>query len=190
MSQPFRGESGNFGGGKERTVIGGKKLNSVQREILNFSPTINNNNKLRCIITRLGSILITGGGGERGEKGMVYGGMKVSHKCLGGHGSQISYNVLHIKERDAISVHIRMDNMTALSYLIKMGDIKNQELTVIRKEIWQYLLKKKITITAKYLPGSMNVKADKESRKTRDSSEWKLNPTIYMKLYQITETQK
>ena len=67
LSQPFRGESGNFGGGKERTVIGGKKLNSVQREILNFSPTINNNNKLRCIITRLGSILITGGGGEGRE---------------------------------------------------------------------------------------------------------------------------
>ena len=67
LSQPFRGESGNFGGGKERTVIGGKKLNSVQREILNFSPTINNNNKLRCIITRLGSILITGGGGGEGE---------------------------------------------------------------------------------------------------------------------------
>ena len=121
---------------------------------------------------------------------MVHGGMKVSHKCLGGHSSQISYNVLHIKERDAISVHVRMDNMTALSYLIKMGDTKNQEFTVIRKEIWQYLLKRKITVTAEYLPGSMNVKADRESRKTRDSSQWKLNPTIYMKLYQIRETQK
>ena len=165
MSQPFPGEGcGNFGGGKERTVIGGKKLNSLQREILNFSPTLNNNNKLRCIITRLGSILITGGGG------MVHGGMKVSHKCLGGHSSQISYNDLHIKERDTISVHIHMDNVTALSYLIKMGDTKNQELTVIRKEIWQYLLKRKITITAEYLPGSMSVKTDRESRKTRDSS--------------------
>ena len=121
---------------------------------------------------------------------MVHGGTEDSHKCLGAQGSQISYNAFTLKERDAISVHIRMDNMTALSYLIKMGDIKNQELTVIRKEIWQYLLKKKITITAKYLPGSMNVKADRESRKTRDSSEWKLNPTIYMKLYQIRETQK
>ena len=83
-------------------------------------------------------------GGERGEKGMVYGGMKVSHKCLGGHGSQISYNVLHIKERDAISVHIRMDNMTALLYLMKMGrwgwgwvgGTENQELTATSKEIW------------------------------------------------------
>ena len=105
-----------------------------------------------------------------GEGGMVHGGMKVSHKCLGGHSSQISYNDLHIKERDTISVHIHMDNVTALSYLIKMGDTKNQELTVIRKEIWQYLLKRKITITAEYLPGSMSVKTDRESRKTRDSS--------------------
>ena len=93
-----------------------------------------------------------------------------------------------LKERDAISVHIRMDNMTALSYLMKMGGTKNQELTAISKEIWQYLLKRKITITAEYLPGSMNVEADRESRQTRDSSEWKLNPTIFMKLCQIRGT--
>ena len=93
-----------------------------------------------------------------------------------------------LKERDAISVHIRMDNMAALSYLMKMGGTKNQELTAISKEIWQYLLKRKITITAEYLPGSMNVEADRESRQTRDSSEWKLNPTIFMKLCQIRGT--
>ena len=28
---------------------------------------------------------------------MVHGGPKVSHKCLGAQGSQISYNALHIK---------------------------------------------------------------------------------------------
>ena len=93
-----------------------------------------------------------------------------------------------LKERDAISVHIRMDNMTALSYLMKMGGTKNQELTAISKEIWQYLLKRKITITPEYLPGSMNVEADRESRQTRDCSEWKLNSTIFMKLCQIRGT--
>ena len=92
-----------------------------------------------------------------------------------------------LKERDTISVHIRMDNLIALSYLMKMGGNKNQELTEISKEIWQYFLKRKITITAEYLPGSMNVEADRESRQTRDSSEWKLNPTIFMKLCQIRE---
>ena len=61
-----------------------------------------------------------------------------------------------LKERDAISVNIRMDNMTTLSYLMKMrwgGGTENQELTAISKEIWQYLLKRKITITAEYLQG-------------------------------------
>ena len=40
-----------------------------------------------------------------------------------------------LKERNVISVHIRMGNMTALSYLMKIGGTKNQELTVISKEI-------------------------------------------------------
>ena len=92
-----------------------RKFNSLQREIFNFT---SNNNKLRCIIGRLGSELSRPD--NRGD--MVRGGMKVSHKCLGAQGSQISHNVLHIKERDAISVHIRMDNMT---YLMKMGGTKN-----------------------------------------------------------------
>ena len=65
---------------------------------------------------------------------------------------------------------------------------KNQELTAIRKEIWQYLLKRKIATAAEYLPGSINVEADREFRRTRDSSERKLNPTIFMKLCQIRRT--
>ena len=70
---------------------------------------------------------------------MVLGGTKVSHKCIGPQSSQISYNFLHIKERDSISVHIRINKMTALSYLIKMGgegrSTKNQQFTGISKEI-------------------------------------------------------
>ena len=76
-----------------------------------------------------------------------------------------------LKELDAISVHIHMDNTTALSHLMKMGGTKNQELTAISKKIWQYLLKQKFTITAEYLPESMNVEAERESRQTRDSRE-------------------
>ena len=34
----------------------------------------------------------------------------------------------------------------------------------------------------------MNVEADRESRKTRDSGKWKLNSSIFMKLYQIRGT--
>ena len=42
---------------------------------------------------------------EKGEA-MVYGRTKVSHKCVGAKGTQISYNVLHIKgKRCNISLH-------------------------------------------------------------------------------------
>ena len=59
-----------------------------------------------------------------------------------------------------------MTNMIVLSYLMKMESTKIQKLAVISKEIWQYLLKRKIKITAKFLPELMNVNADRESRQT------------------------
>ena len=34
----------------------------------------------------------------------------------------------------------------------------------------------------------MNVVAGRESRQTRDSSDWKLNPTIFMKFFEIRGT--
>ena len=54
-----------------------RKKNSLQREI-------------RFIITRLGSWAANPGA-------MVHGGTKVSQKCLGAEGNQISYNILHFK---------------------------------------------------------------------------------------------
>ena len=39
-----------------------------------------------------------------------------------------------LKEGDAISIRIRMGIMTVLSYLMKIGGTKNQELTAISKK--------------------------------------------------------
>ena len=54
-----------------------RKFNSLQREIFNFFPTTNNN-KLICIITRLGNELSWPD--NRGP--IVHGGTEVPHKCL------------------------------------------------------------------------------------------------------------
>ena len=183
LSQLFRGESGHFGGGKERTVMVERKFNSLQPEIFNFFPTTNNN-KLRCITTRLGSELSRTD--NRGA--MVQGGTKFHINVLELKAAKLAIMSFTLKERDAISIDTCMDNITAPSYLMKIGGTKSQELTAISKEIWQYLLKWKIKIAAEYLPGSMNEKADRESRQSRDSSKWKLNPTIFMKLCQIRGT--
>ena len=50
------------------------------------------------------------------------------------------------------SVHIQVDSQTALSHLLKIGGTKSQELLRVSKEIWDYLLKHQIMITAEYLP--------------------------------------
>ena len=38
------------------------------------------------------------------------------------------------------AIHFQVDNMTALTYLLKMGGTKNPELMQISKEIWEFIL--------------------------------------------------
>ena len=70
------------------------------------------------------------------------------------------------KQKSLKAVHFQIDNTAALLYL--------QMLLKLSKEIWQHLSKPQITITAEYLPSSLNVEADWQSRNIRDLSEWKL----------------
>ena len=53
-----------------------------------------------------------------------------------------------------------MDNVVALPYLIKVGETQNKVFCQLGKEIWDYLIKNGIIITADYLPGAMNKEAD------------------------------
>ena len=82
------------------------------------------------------------------------------------------------------TIHVQMDNKIALSYLVKMGGTHNKDLLVLSIQIWNYLQSKKITITAKYLPGHLNVTADWESRNFQDKSDWKLSPEVFAKICQ------
>ena len=82
------------------------------------------------------------------------------------------------------SIHIKMDNTTALSYLTKIGGTKNLEMIKISKRIWGYLLDHGITITAEWIPSHLNVIADRESRNVQDSSEWMLSPQIFRRICQ------
>ena len=82
-------------------------------------------------------------------------------------------------------IHLQIDNMTALSYLVKMGGSLNPELLQVAKEIWDYLLANGIAVTAEYLPSSLNIQADWQSRNHRDSSDWKLNPKIFPQIVKI-----
>ena len=69
-----------------------------------------------------------------------------------------------------------------------MGRTQNKSLTLLSKEIWEYLIAKGMAITADYLPGSLNKEADFQSRTVKDSIEWKLNPDIFQMICKQRET--
>ena len=46
------------------------------------------------------------------------------------------------------SIHIQIDNIVSLSYVIKIGGKQNKTLITLSKEIWEYLLIREIMVTA------------------------------------------
>ena len=83
------------------------------------------------------------------------------------------------KDRESIHIHLKMDNITALTHINKMGGTRSQQLTQITKSLWEFCLKKRIHLSAEYLPGSKNRIADALSRQYQDSSNWKLNKQLF-----------
>ena len=62
-------------------------------------------------------------------------------------------------------------------------------LLELKKEIWQYLLKHQITITAELIPSSLNVEGDWQSRNNRGPSEWKLCPKVFQQVHQNAQSR-
>ena len=61
----------------------------------------------------------------------------------------INFSILNFAKMWKISaIHIQVDNMTALSYLLKMGGTRYPELMQISKKIWEFLLGQGVAITA------------------------------------------
>jgi len=79
-------------------------------------------------------------------------------------------------------IHIRSNNVTTVSHINKMGGTRSVRLVEITKLLWGHCLQNGLTITAEYLPGKNNVLADRLSRETTDSSDWKLDPVVFAEL--------
>ena len=60
-----------------------------------------------------------------------------------------------------------------------MGGTGSREMTALAKEIWELALSQKIIITAEYLPGELNVRANWASRNFQESSRWLLAPKVF-----------
>ena len=83
------------------------------------------------------------------------------------------------------SILLKVDNMTALSYIVKMGGTGSATLIEGAKSLWSFLGSKGTTLIAEYIPTKLNVAADFQSRNVEDSSEWKLHPKVFRAVCQI-----
>ena len=61
-------------------------------------------------------------------------------------------------KRTSISVLLLMDNITAISYLNRLGGNHSRPLSDLAKEVWTWCIQKRITIHAEHLPGSENIR--------------------------------
>ena len=128
----------------------------------------------RCLKNRLGSFL----------QGILTGG------CWNAQEAELHINSLEmlaafyaikafIKNCQGISVLLRMDNMSVVTYVNRMGGTRSPLLTAQAIDLWSWCLQRKITVAAQYIPGPENVTADYLSRHLRDRTDWVLEPTIF-----------
>jgi hypothetical protein len=70
---------------------------------------------------------------------------------------------------------LRIDNVTAISFINRMGSIQFRHLNKIAREIWEWCECRKIFVFASYIKSKENFEADSLSRKKFNDIEWELN---------------
>ena len=84
-----------------------------------------------------------------------------------------------------IHVHLKMDNIAALTYINKLGGTRSRDLSQAAKTLWQHCLHHRIHVTAEHLPGVHNQIADQLSRQYDDWSNWRLDPAVFKRITRV-----
>ena len=79
------------------------------------------------------------------------------------------------------NVHILLllDNRTAIALINKKGSPHSKPLSDLAVQLWEWCLAKSITVRAEHIPGVENVRADQESRRRPDPSDWRMDSKVF-----------
>ena len=88
------------------------------------------------------------------------------------------------KNKTNLTIHLKMDSVSALSYINKLGGTISPQLNRLAKELWLWCMEKNILLKAQHLPGVDNTIADNESRVMKDRSDWMLCPETFHQINQ------
>lgn len=100
---------------------------------------------------------------------------------------RVAFLALRAFAKDLREIHIQlfMDSRVAIAYINQMGGTHSQGLCNLAVHIWTWCLERTLTIHAEHLPGKLNVTADFHSRYATDSSDWKLDPSVFQQVNKI-----
>ena len=85
----------------------------------------------------------------------------------------------HIK---GLTIQLKLDNVTAVTYINKLGGTHSPVLCQLALTIWDWCIQRDIFLLAEHLPGKDNVAADQELRSMKDRCDWMLNPQIFRQI--------
>ena len=88
------------------------------------------------------------------------------------------------KNKTNVTVHLKMDSMSALTYINKLGGTIPPQLNSLAKEMWLWCMERSILLKAQHLAGVLNTIADDESRVMKDRSDWMLCPEVFHQINQ------
>ena len=83
---------------------------------------------------------------------------------------------------DRKHIRIMCDNTTAITYINKMGGTKAAVCNRITQDIWEFCKQHDYWISAAFIPGRENIKADQASRIFNTQAEWMIPDSIFHKL--------
>ena len=89
------------------------------------------------------------------------------------------------KRQTNIHIQLFMDNVTALTFINKMGGTKSRALASLPCDLKQWCLQRQIKVSATHIPQVLKVTADRESRCHLDSSDGKLCPVVFQTLQNL-----
>lgn len=116
-------------------------------------------------------------------------GNKTAHGLWDARESKMHINFLEIKAAllglmcfakrwSNKQILLRIDNVTALAYINKMGGTKNPENHKITMDLWEWCQERDIWVFAEYVASKDNV-ADEGSRINNADTEWEINPKAF-----------
>ncbi|KAL7307958.1 hypothetical protein TKK_0000049 [Trichogramma kaykai] len=77
---------------------------------------------------------------------------------------------------------LRCDNVTAISYVNKLGGVQHKRLNNLARDIWKFREARGLWLFATYIPSKANVNADAASRIKNIDTEWELSDKAFKRI--------